>query len=48
LNDIFGMWWRRAALCLCGIGIIGTREGRASYHPLTGRVHQRLSAPLTF
>jgi hypothetical protein len=33
LNDIFGMWWRRAALCLYGIGIIRTREGRASYHP---------------
>jgi hypothetical protein len=26
---------------LCGIGIIRTREGRASYHPWTGRVHQR-------
>jgi hypothetical protein len=31
LNDIFGMWWRRSALCLCGIGIIRTREGRE--HP---------------
>jgi hypothetical protein len=41
LNDIFEMCWRRSALCLCGIGTIRTREGRASYHPWTGRVHQR-------
>jgi len=26
---------------LCGIEIIRTRKGRASYHPSTGDVHQR-------
>jgi ABC-type Fe2+-enterobactin transport system substrate-binding protein len=26
---------------LCGIGIIKTKEGRASYHLWTGHVHQR-------
>jgi hypothetical protein len=41
LNDIFGIWWRRAALYSWGIGIIRTRERRAFYHPRTVQVHQR-------
>src|SRR4051812_49352796 len=35
------MWWRRSALCLCGIGAVRTREGRASYHTSDSEVHQR-------
>jgi len=36
-----GMWWRRLALCLCGIGIIRTRDGKSIYHPWNSQVHQR-------
>jgi hypothetical protein len=44
LNDIFGMWRRRSALCLCGIGAVRTKEREE--HPTiihTIEVHQRLS-----
>jgi len=41
LNDIFGMWRRRSALCLCGIGVL---EPEKEEHPTTPQiveVHQR-------
>jgi len=41
LNDIFGMWRRRSALCLCGIGGL---EPEKEEHPTTPQiveVHQR-------
>jgi len=43
LNDIFGMWRRRSALCLCGIGVL---EPEKEEHPTTPQiveVHQRPS-----
>ena len=36
LNDIFGMWWRRSALCLCGMGWPGQGRGTASLPSLSG------------
>jgi len=44
LNDIFGIWRRRSALCLCGIGVL---EPEKEEHPTTPQiveVHRRLDA----
>jgi len=41
LNDVFGMWRRRSALCLYGIGVL---EPEKEEHPTTPQiveVHQR-------
>jgi len=45
LNDIFGMWRRRSALCLCGIGVL---EPEKEEHPTTPQIVEVHQRPIPF